>query len=91
VRSVPVQNVAADEGFWIGTPGDRIWVQLIGPPPESLYKVRAGDKVTFIGKVVAHNSGFAAKVGVDRAEGARSLTAQRAHLEVVKRTLALAP
>ena len=91
VRSVPVQNVAADEGFWSGPARDRSWVQLIGPPSESPYRVRPGDEVTFVGEVVAHRGGFADRVGVQRAEGARSLTAQGAHIEAVKRTIALAP
>ncbi|MBT0768101.1 hypothetical protein KIH74_04155 [Kineosporia sp. J2-2] len=89
-RSVPVQSVDADEGFWIGTAGDRIWVQLVGPPPESPFHVKAGDRVTFTGEVVAHDSGFAGRVGVNRAEGSRSLTSQGAHIDVEKRTLNLA-
>lgn len=89
--SVPVQSVVADEGFWVGTAGDRVWVQLIGPPPESPYHVVRGDQVTFVGEVVTHGAGFPAQVGVDRAEGAAALVAQGAHLAVVKQTLALAP
>jgi len=90
-RSVPVQSVVADEGFWVGRAGDRLWVQLIGPPPESSYRVRAGDHVTFVGVVVRHGSGFPAEVGVSRAEGARTLVTQGAHIRVNKQTLALAP
>ncbi|GLY27956.1 hypothetical protein [Kineosporia sp. NBRC 101731] len=90
-RAVPVQSVDADEGFWVGTEGDRVWVQLVGPPPESPYQVRAGDSVSFTGTVVEHDAGFAATVGVNRADGSRSLTSQGAHIEVRKSTLTLAP
>ncbi len=90
-RGIPVQSVVADEGFWVGRANDRIWVQLTGRPPESTYHVERGDEVTFAGEVVAHNAGFADEVGVNQAEGARSLTSQGAHIEVQKRTLALAP
>jgi hypothetical protein len=83
--------VVADEGFWVGTAGDRVWVQLIGPPPESPYHVARGDQVTFVGVVVRHGSGFPAEVGVDRAEGAAGLAAQGAHIRVDKETLVLAP
>ncbi|GAA3618316.1 hypothetical protein GCM10022223_38810 [Kineosporia mesophila] len=90
-RAVPVQSVDADEGFWVGSEGDRVWVQLVGPPPESPYQVRAGDSVSFTGTVVKHDAGFAARVGVSRADGSRSLTSQGAHIEVRKSTLTLAP
>jgi hypothetical protein len=90
-RSVQVQSVAADEGFWIGpSSGDRIWVQLTGPPPESPYTVKAGDRVSFVGKVAANGIGFAARVGVNRSEGEARLNAQGQHIDVVKETLVLA-
>lgn len=90
VRAVEVQSVDADEGFWIGSSGDRVWVQLVGPPPESPEHVAAGYTVSFVGRVVAHGKGFAAKVGVDRSEGAASLISQGAHIEVRKRKLSVA-
>ena len=87
---VRVEAVDADEGFWIGTTThDRIWVQLVGPPPESPYTVRTGDRVSFDALVVSHTSRFARRVGVTRAEGARLLTAQGAHIAVQKRELKL--
>ncbi|GAB3238573.1 hypothetical protein [Kineosporia babensis] len=88
-RSVRVQSVVADEGFWIGTAGDRVWVQLIGPPPESPYHVERDDEVTFVGEVVAHGSGFAAEVGVNQEEGSRALTSQGAHIAVRKHDMTL--
>ena len=77
-----VLSVPADEGFWIGTSQtDRVWVQIVGKG-ESPYQVQAGDKVDFTAKVVGHALTFAAHVGVDAAEGAPQLTAQKAHIEV---------
>jgi len=87
-----VQHVDADEGFWVGnTRGDRIWVQLVGRPPESPYHVKEGDVVSFVGTVAPNRDHFAGRVGVDAAEGAAQLDAQGQHLDVVKRTLVLAP
>ena len=69
-RGVVVQSVPADEGFWLGpSETDRVWVQL-GGTGESGYVVRQGDRVEFTGRVVANDPGFAARVGVDSAEGA---------------------
>lgn len=92
-RSVRVLSVPADEGFWIGTGSgsDRIWVQLTGPPPESPYTVRPGDRVSFTGRITRNRSGFARAVGVTKAEGAATLTAQRRHLSVPKSTLSFWP
>jgi hypothetical protein len=86
-RGVLVQSVPADEGFWVGTSAtDRVWVQLSGTG-ESGYVVRQGDRVEFTGRVVANDPGFAARVGVDSAEGADQLTRQAAHIEVAKSEL----
>src|ERR671910_3125898 len=44
---VRVQQVAPNEGFWVGTiVRDRAWVQLIGTR-ESDFRVEPGDKVAF--------------------------------------------
>jgi hypothetical protein len=89
-NNVRVQSVVADEGFWIGTSEhDRIWVQLIGPPPESPYTVREGDRVSFNAAVVPNGRGFARKVGCDRSEGSELLTDQGQHLDVRKTKLTL--
>jgi hypothetical protein len=84
---VTVVSVPADEGFWVGTgETDRVWVQLTGSG-ESGYVVTQGDRVEFTGSVVAHDPGYAERIGVDPAEGAEQLTAHGAHLEVPKAEL----
>jgi hypothetical protein len=89
-RGVRVLSVPADEGFWIGTGrSDRVWVQLTGPPPESPYQVRPGDRVSFIARITPNGRHFARSVGVTQAEGAGTLTAARQHLSVPKRSLTL--
>ena len=87
---IRVLSVPADEGFWVGTDDDdRVWVQLTGLPPESPYTVRAGDAVDFSARIRPNGRGFARRVGVDADEGAATLTAQRQHLDVLKRGLDL--
>jgi len=89
-RRVRVLTVPADEGFWVGTGrSNRVWVQLTGPPPESPYHVRRGDRVSFTARITPNGRRFARGVGVNRAEGAAQLTAQREHLSVPKRNLRL--
>lgn len=89
-RDARVLTVPADEGFWIGTgPANRVFVQLTGLPPESPYKVHAGDRVSFEARITPNGTGFAREVGVTAAEGARTLTAQHQHLNVPKRALSL--
>ena len=90
-KSVQVQSVPADEGFWVGSSAaDRVWVQLTGQAGESGYTVKAGDRVDFSnGRTVANKSGFANSVGVDAAEGAAQLTGQGQHIEVAKSALKL--
>ena len=86
-RNVVVQSVPADEGFWLGpSETERVWVQL-GGTGESGYVVRQGDRVELTGRVVANDSGLAARVGVDSAEGADQLTGEAAHIEVAKSDL----
>lgn len=91
-EGVPVQSVPADEGFWVGSSTtDRVWVQLAGTG-ESAYTVKPGDRVSFTtGKVVPTGPAFAGQVGVNAAEGAAQLTAQRQHITVAKGDLRLSP
>lgn len=92
-RTVAVQSVPADEGFWVGTSAtDRVWVQLTGAAGESPVTVKAGDRISFTtGKVVATPAGYADKVGVDASEGAAQLGAQKAHIEIAKSAIKLSP
>jgi RNA polymerase sigma factor (sigma-70 family) len=81
-QGVRVQQVAADEGFWVGTsPRDRVWVQLTGTR-ESRPRVQPGDRVSFTGRMVEHQPGFARRVRVTAGEGAGLLDQQGYHVEV---------
>jgi RNA polymerase sigma factor (sigma-70 family) len=81
-QGVRVQQVAADEGFWVGTsPRDRVWVQLTGTR-ESRPRVQRGDRVSFTGRMVEHQPGLARRVGVTASEGAGLLDQQGYHVEV---------
>ena len=81
-QGVQVQQVAADEGFWVGTsPRDRVWVRLTGTP-ESRPRIQRGDRVSFTGRMAEHRPGFARRVGVTAGEGARLLDQQGNHIEV---------
>lgn len=84
-------SVPADEGFWVGSSAtDRVWVQLTGSAGESPVTVKAGNRISFsTGKVVANPAGFAAKVGVDAAEGGAQLDAQKQHIEIAKTSIKL--
>jgi RNA polymerase sigma factor (sigma-70 family) len=81
-QGVRVQQVVADEGFWVGTsPRDRVWVQLTGTR-ESRPRVQRGDRVSFSGRMVEHQPGFARRAGVTAGEGAGLLDQQGYHVEV---------
>ena len=87
--AVPVQAVAADEGFWVGEgPGARVWVQLVGAG-ESDQAVRVGDRVSFEGRAVPVPPGFAARVGLTAAEGAAELERTGVLVEVPRDGLAV--
>lgn len=78
-----VESVPANEGFWLGeSTTDRVWVQLVNVAPESPYKVEPGDRVSFVGRVVATPSDFPQDVGVTAAEGAEQLRDQQQHIQV---------
>jgi hypothetical protein len=81
-RRARVQQVAANEGFWVGTSTrDRVWVQLIGTR-ESGFRVEPGHRVVFDGKLVEHTASFPQRAGVTAAEGAALLEQQGHHIEV---------
>jgi RNA polymerase sigma factor (sigma-70 family) len=77
-----VQQVTADEGFWVGAGSrDRVWVQLTGTR-ESGVRIRRGDRVSFTGQMVEHPPRFASRAGVTAREGAALLDQQGYHVEV---------
>ena len=78
---VPVESTPADEGFWVGTRTARVWVQL-ATPAESPQDVEPGQLVSFTGTVISTSLDTPRLVGLDEAEGARTLLAQRAHVVV---------
>lgn len=81
-RGAPVGQVLADEGFWVGPGGsNRIWVQLVGRG-ESPFRVRPGQKVSFVGKLVPNAPGYAQRSGPTGAEGMKLLVRQTQHIEV---------
>jgi hypothetical protein len=81
-QAARVQQVTADEGFWVGTsPRDRVWVRLTGTR-ESRVHIQRGDRVSFTGQMVEHRPGFASRAGVTAREGAALLNRQGYHVEV---------
>ena len=80
-QDVLVQDVPADEGFWVVSGAGRVWVQLVGAG-ESGAAVRAGDRVSFEGRAVPVPAGFAARAGVTAAEGADELERSGVLVEV---------
>ena len=62
-QGVRVQQVAADEGFWVGTsPRDRVWVQLTGTRESGFRSSQATRWHS--GRMVENSVDFAQRVGV---------------------------
>lgn len=79
-RGAEVEDVPADEGFWVSAGGDRVWVQ-IGTAGESPFVVEPGDRVSFAGTVVAHGPDFV--LGPEfPGQDAEDVVAAGAHIEV---------
>lgn len=89
-RSVRVLAVDANEGFWVGSSQDRIWVEL-ATHGESRFTVKVGRLVDFAGSVVANPPGYPARVGVTAEEDAAELSRQGAHISVPATDIAAAP
>lgn len=84
---VVVQDVPANEGFWVGSgPGQRWWVQVVGAG-ESPVTVRAGDRVSFVGQAVRTPPGFTTEVGLTAAEGGQELEELGVYLRVPRADL----
>lgn len=80
VDDAEVESVPGDEGFWITGHDDSAWVQL-KTAGESPFTVRAGDRVSFTGVVVAHGADFAERPEFSEVD-ARRLIDAGAHIEV---------
>jgi RNA polymerase sigma factor (sigma-70 family) len=81
---IKVSEVSADEGFWIDAGGgSRIWVQF-DHRWESAVHVRAGDVVSFHGKIVRNRPDFAERVGLSASEGAAEVKREGYHVVVHK-------
>ncbi len=76
---VTVQSTVTHNGFWIGSPALRMWVQLEGPL-RPLHIV-AGDHLRFTGIVAANGSTYPAGAGVTGPD-ATLLKRQGAHIDV---------
>lgn len=88
-RSVLVQSVVADEGFWVGrSASDRAFVYLTPQARttqgESPFQVRAGQRVDLTGTIGLLGPDGARRLGVADAEGARQLTSQRGYVVATK-------
>lgn len=77
---VEVEDVPADEGFWVETAGDRAWVQ-VDTAGESPFVVEPGRRISFTGQVVAHDPDFARQPEFPAAD-ADELADAGAHVEV---------
>lgn len=75
-----VQSVVAHNGFWVGTPSARLWVELVGPL-EPLH-IQPDERVRFTGVVVGQQPSFPRQAGVSGTEGAGLLATQGAHIDV---------
>ncbi len=81
-EGVVIESVPADEGFWIGSRQERVFVRLT-QPTESGFNARAGQHVNFAGTIVSTKPGFAKRMRVTRSEGAAELR-QRPHIQVAQ-------
>lgn len=74
-----VEAVPANEGFWAGCGGSRLWVQL-GGQNESPFSIRPGQRVTLQAVIEVNPPGFTVGVGLSVQEGAAELNRQGFHL-----------
>ena len=80
-RSVPVESVVSDEGFWVGNSvEERVFVRL-ALEGESGPDVDAGDRVDLSGTMTSAPDGFAESLGVTPEEGADQLEQQGTYIE----------
>lgn len=79
VPALVVQAVPANEGFWAGCGGRRLWVQLEGQN-ESPFGIQPGQRVALQGVIEVNPPGFSGRAGVTPQEGAAELDRQGFHL-----------
>ena len=79
VPALVVEAVPANEGFWAGCAGSRVWVQLEGQG-ESPFTIRPGQRVALQGVVQLNPPGFTATIGLSPQQGATELDRQGVHL-----------
>ncbi|MCO1660410.1 hypothetical protein [Pseudonocardia humida] len=79
-EATDVQGVPGDEGFWVDAGGESAWVQL-STAGESPYEIRGGQRVRFVGEVVAHGPDFAQRPEFSEVD-AEALVEAGAHIEV---------
>jgi hypothetical protein len=84
-EATDVQGVPGDEGFWVDAGGESAWVQL-STAGESPYEIRGGQRVSFVGRVVAHGPDFAERPEFSDVD-AEALGEAGAHIEVESRDL----
>ncbi|MBA2312982.1 MAG: sigma-70 family RNA polymerase sigma factor [Actinobacteria bacterium] len=78
--TVRIIAVPADEGFWISTgTGARAWVHL-ARAGESKKELDRGERVSFEGRVIAHDDDFASAIGVKPREGGEELSRRGMHI-----------
>jgi hypothetical protein len=79
-EAAEVDDVPADEGFWVETGGDRAWVQ-VETAGESPFVVQPDQRVSFTGLVVPHGADFARQPEFPESD-AEALADAGAHIEV---------
>jgi len=78
---VVVVSVPGDEGFWVGDPSSRMWVQMTGHG-ESALQVTTGMLLSFHGLLVPNSAGFVAGLALKQAADRDSLSTAGVHVEV---------
>jgi hypothetical protein len=81
-----VEAVPADEGFWVGTSGARVWVQFSGSGESPLH-IEVGQVLDFTGQVTANPPHFPSQVGLTSDAGGPELERVGYHLTVEPRTV----
>jgi hypothetical protein len=87
-RSVQVESVVSDEGFWVGDGSEERVFVLLDLAGESGPDFDAGDRLDLSGTVTTAPEGFADDLGVTSEEGADLLGQQGTYVEATEVELA---